>query len=99
MSPLLILHARSTHYLPGDAKACKAFKAGALGYLLKTTMRKDLIQMIRRVHVGQRHVPAEIAEELTKHFATNDLSPREIEVLQNIAGGRSNKIVAEQLKI
>ena len=83
----------------GDAQACKAFKAGAVGYLLKTTMRKDLIQTIRRVHSGQRHVPAEIAEELTKYFAADDLSPREVEVLQSIAGGRSNKIVAEQLKI
>jgi len=44
-------------------------------------------------------VPDEIAGELTKHFATDDLSPREIEVLQNIAGGRSNRSVAEQLKI
>lgn len=83
----------------GDAQACKAFKAGAVGYLLKTTMRKDLIQTIRRIHAGQRHVPAEIAEELTKHFAADDLSPREVEVLQSIAGGRSNKIVADQLKI
>jgi DNA-binding NarL/FixJ family response regulator len=83
----------------GDAQACKAFKAGAVGYLLKTTMRKDLIQTIRRVHAGQRHLPAEIAEELTKHFAADDLSPREVEVLQSIAGGRSNKIVADQLKI
>ena len=83
----------------GDAQACKAFKAGAVGYLLKTTMRKDLIQTIRRVHAGQRHVPTEIAEELTKHFAADDLSPREVEVLQSIAGGRSNKIVADQLSI
>jgi DNA-binding CsgD family transcriptional regulator len=62
-------------------------------------MRKDLIQTIRRVHAGQRHVPAEIAEELTEHFAADDLSPREVEVLQSIAGGRSNKIVADQLNI
>jgi DNA-binding NarL/FixJ family response regulator len=83
----------------GDAQACKAFKAGAVGYLLKTTMRKDLIQTIRRVHAGQRHVPVEIAEEMTKHFAADDLSPREVEVLRSISGGRSNKIVADQLNI
>lgn len=83
----------------GDAQACKAFKAGAVGYLLKTTMRKDLIEMIRRVHAGQRHVPVEIAEEMTKHFAADDLSPREVEVLRSISGGRSNKIVADQLNI
>jgi FixJ family two-component response regulator len=81
----------------GDAQACKAFKAGAVGYLLKTTMRKDLIQTIRRVYAGQAHVPVEIAEEMTKHFAADDLSPREVEVLRSISGGRSNKIVADQL--
>ena len=70
-----------------------------MGYLLKTTMRKDLIQTIRRVHAGQRHVPVEIAEEMTKHFAADDLSPREVEVLRSISGGRSNKIVADQLNI
>jgi DNA-binding NarL/FixJ family response regulator len=83
----------------GDAQACKAFKAGAVGYLLKTTMRKDLIQTIRRVHAGQRHVPIEIAEEMTKHFAADDLSLREVEVLRSISGGRSNKVVADQLNI
>ena len=44
-------------------------------------------------------MPPEIAEELTKHFAADDLSPREVEVLKSIAGGRSNKIVADQLSI
>ena len=83
----------------GDVQACRAFKAGAVGYLLKTSMRKDLIQTIRRVHAGQRHVPVEIAEEMTKHFAADDLSPREVEVLRSISGGRSNKIVADQLNI
>jgi DNA-binding NarL/FixJ family response regulator len=83
----------------GDVQASRAFKAGAVGYLLKTMLRKDLIRTIRDVHSGQRHVPPEIACEMTKYYASDELSPREIEVLKTIAAGRSNKIVADRLQI
>jgi DNA-binding NarL/FixJ family response regulator len=83
----------------GDVQASRAFKAGAVGYLLKTMLRKDLIQTIRSVHSGHRYIPPEIASELTKHFKADELSPREIQVLRSIAGGRSNKIVADRLQI
>ena len=83
----------------GDAQASRAFKAGAVGYLLKTTLRKDLVQTIRNVHCGLRHVPAEIAGEMTKYTAADELSPRETEVLRSIACGRSNKVVADRLQI
>ena len=83
----------------GDVQASRAFKAGAVGYLLKTMLRKDLTRTIRDVHSGQRHVPPEIACEMTKHYASEELSPREIEVLKTVAGGRSNKIVADRLQI
>jgi DNA-binding NarL/FixJ family response regulator len=83
----------------GDVQASRAFKAGAVGYLLKTMLRKDLIRTIRDVHAGLRHVPPEIACEMTKYYASDELSPREVEVLKTIAGGRSNKIVADRLDI
>ncbi|HEY4358371.1 MAG TPA: response regulator transcription factor [Acidobacteriaceae bacterium] len=83
----------------GDVQAARAFKAGAVGYLLKTMLRKDLIRTIRDVHAGLRHVTPEIASEMTKYYAADELSPREIEVLRTIAGGRSNKIVADRLDI
>ena len=83
----------------GDVQASRAFKAGAVGYLLKTMLRKDLTRTIRDVHAGQRHVPPEIACEMTKYYASEELSPREIEVLKTIAAGRSNKIVADRLQI
>jgi DNA-binding NarL/FixJ family response regulator len=54
---------------------------------------------IRDVHSGQRHVPPEIACEMTKYYASDELSPREIEVLKTIAAGRSNKLVADRLQI
>ncbi len=83
----------------GDVQASRAFKAGAVGYLLKTMLRKDLVQTIRNVHAGLRHVPSEIACEMTKYFDADELTPRETEVLRSIAGGRSNKIVADRLQI
>ena len=83
----------------GDFQASRAFKAGAVGYLLKTMLRKELIQTIRDVHAGFRHVPPEIAAEMTRHFAADELSPREIEVLRTIADGQSNKMAAGRLAI
>jgi DNA-binding NarL/FixJ family response regulator len=83
----------------GDFQASQAFKAGAVGYLLKTMLRKELVSTIRTVHAGLRCVPPEIALELTKHYNSDQLSARETEVLRSIAGGRPNKIVAEHLKI
>jgi DNA-binding NarL/FixJ family response regulator len=83
----------------GDVQASRAFKAGAVGYLLKTMLRKDLGQTIRNVHAGLRQVPVEIAQEMTRYLGAEELSPREYDVLRAIAGGRSNKIVAARLQI
>jgi DNA-binding NarL/FixJ family response regulator len=83
----------------GDYQASQAFKAGAVGYLLKTMLRKELVNTIRTIHAGTRCIPPEIALELTKHYTADDLSIRETEVLRSVAGGRSNKIVAEHLQI
>jgi DNA-binding NarL/FixJ family response regulator len=60
-------------------------------------LRVNLIETIRCVHAGQRKIPAEIATELAEHRDSDDLSPREIEVLRHAAAGSSNKIIAERL--
>jgi DNA-binding NarL/FixJ family response regulator len=87
-----------TTYL-GDVQALRALQAGAVGYLLKGTLRRDLLDTIRAVHAGQRHIQTEVASELA-HFATDQrLTVREIEVLRLIAKGCSNKIVADRLEI
>ena len=83
----------------GDVQVVRALKAGATGYLLKSTLREELAGTIRAVHAGRRWVPAEIAAEITEHVAEDALSNREVEVLRRIARGTSNKIIADQLAI
>jgi DNA-binding NarL/FixJ family response regulator len=83
----------------GDAQAAAALKAGAVGYLLKNLVRKELLETIRAVHAGKRRVPAEIATEIAEHVADDELTEREIEVLRNVAAGKSNKLIATELSI
>jgi DNA-binding NarL/FixJ family response regulator len=87
-----------TTYL-GDVQALRALKAGAMGYLMKATLRRDLLDTIRAVYSGQRRVPAEVASELAQHAMDDALTEREIEVLKQVAAGCSNKVVAERLLI
>ena len=83
----------------GDIQALRAFKAGAVGYLLKNMLRKELLDTIRVVDSGRRRIPPEIARELGEHIVDDELSVREIEVLKLIAAGTSNKIIATQLSL
>jgi DNA-binding NarL/FixJ family response regulator len=83
----------------GDAQATRALKAGASGYLLKSMIRKDLLEAIRCVHAGQRRIPHEIAAELAAHITDDALTQRELEVLKHVAGGKSNRGVAAQLAV
>lgn len=83
----------------GDVQARRALKAGAAGYLLKASLRRDLRESVRAVHSGGRHIQGEVAADLARHMADENLTPREIEVLKLIARGYSNKLVADQLKI
>lgn len=87
-----------TTYL-GDVQALRALKAGAMGYLMKATLRRDLLDTVRAVHAGQRRVPPEVASELAEHALDDALTEREVEVLQQISAGCSNKVVAARLKI
>src|SRR5262249_52746847 len=64
----------------GDVQARRALQAGAAGYLLKSMLRKELVDTIRQVAAGRRSIPAEVALELAGHVDENALSPREIEV-------------------
>jgi DNA-binding NarL/FixJ family response regulator len=83
----------------GDAQAAAALKAGAAGYLLKNMVRKELIETIRAVHAGKRRIPAEVATGIAEHVADDELTEREVSVLQRVAAGKSNKIIAAELNI
>jgi DNA-binding NarL/FixJ family response regulator len=83
----------------GDVQALRALKAGAVGYLLKSLIRTELLQAIRSVHLGRRQIPADIAAELAEHAGEDTLSDRELDVLRRVAEGNSNRQVATQLSI
>jgi DNA-binding NarL/FixJ family response regulator len=83
----------------GDIQAACAFKAGAVGFLFKDTLRADLVNTIRMVYAGGRKIPDEIAQQIAEHAWEDLLTAREIEVLQGVARGRSNKLIADELKI
>ena len=83
----------------GDILASRALRAGAAGYLLKSMLRRDLVDTIRVVHSGGLHIPPEIAQSLAEHRGDDLLTEREIDVLQLVAAGRSNKAVADELSI
>lgn len=83
----------------GDVPALRALKAGASGYLLKSMLRKDLLDTIRAVHAGHRCIPPEIASVLAHHVTDDALTEREIEVLRAVALGNANKVIASRLNV
>lgn len=83
----------------GDAEIRRALEAGAQGYMLKSMPRKQLVEMIRRVHAGKKSIPSEVAAHLAEFIGGEALSKREIEVLQRIAGGNRNSDIASLLFI
>ena len=83
----------------GDAEIRRALQAGARGYLLKSMPPKELAEVIRQVHAGKKRIPPEIAAHLAEHYSDETLTQREIEVLQQVAGGNRNRDIAEKLFI
>ena len=83
----------------GDADVDRALSAGALGYVVKGMVREELLQAIRTVHAGKRHVAAAMAAKLLDHHASDKLTAREIEVLEQVARGLRNKEIGATLSI
>mgnify|MGYP003584245305 CR=1 FL=1 len=81
----------------GDAQAVRALKAGAAGYLLKSSLRTELVDAIHDVHRGQRHVHRDVAGEIPMHVADEPLSEREIAILRLVSVGQANKQIASKL--
>jgi DNA-binding NarL/FixJ family response regulator len=83
----------------GDVQILRALKAGAQGYLLKSTIHKELIDTIRAVHAGKKALSPEASYEIAEHATDDPLTPAEITVLRLIAAGNANKQIADQLSI
>ncbi len=83
----------------GDAQAWLALKAGAAGYMVKTALRATLIDAVRKVHAGGRWVASEVAQELASHAGEEMLTARELEVLQRVAAGHSNREIGAMLSV
>ena len=83
----------------GDVEIQRALKAGACAYLLKTMPRQDIIETIRKVHKGKKHIPTEIASNLAEYMGTETLTEREVGVLALLGEGNRNRDVADKLFI
>ena len=77
----------------------RAMKSGARGYLLKDSTQEEILDAIRRVSLGETYLPARIVQKVAEGMRKPELSPREVEVLQWIAAGKSNKEIGAQLFI
>ena len=80
----------------GDEDIYRALQAGARSYLLKGMTTDELVSTIRAVHAGKSHIPPAIAQRLAERMGTEELTPREFDVLEQIVHGRSNKEIATE---
>jgi len=83
----------------GDVEIQRALASGARAYMLKSMPPRELVEVIRQVHAGKKRIPAEIAAHLAEHYSDEALTEREVQVLQQIAGGNRNRDIADKLFI
>jgi DNA-binding NarL/FixJ family response regulator len=83
----------------GDEDIYRALQAGARGYLLKDMFGDELMDAIRAVHAGKSRIPPAVAQRLAERMGGPSLTGRELEVLQNIVAGKSNKEIGRDLSI
>ena len=77
----------------------RALQAGAKAYLVKGALPEQILEILRRVAGGEALVPASIASVLTESLSRPELSPRELQVLRQMAAGNSNKEIGQKLNI
>jgi DNA-binding NarL/FixJ family response regulator len=83
----------------GDADIQRALNAGAQGYVAKGLVRDELLNAIRTVSKGGKHIPTAIAQRLVEHMNGDAISGREVQVLELVASGKRNKEIAAELSI
>ena len=82
-----------------DNEIARAIKAGAKGYLLKDARREELLDCIRKVNSGQTCIPTALAAKLAESMSSEPLTGRELDVLNLLADGKSNKEIGSHLFI
>jgi DNA-binding NarL/FixJ family response regulator len=82
-----------------DEYIFRALQAGAMGYLLKSTPKEEIVQAVEMVHQNKRCIPPNIAKRLFETIGREELSQRELEVLKLVASGLTNKEIAQRLFI
>ena len=83
----------------GDMEIQRALRAGAAAYVLKSTPKNELMRIIRTVSTGRKHIPSDVASTVAEYMGQEDLTAREMEVLELIREGNKNKQIADQLGI
>jgi DNA-binding NarL/FixJ family response regulator len=83
----------------GDVEIQRTLQAGARSYLLKSTPADELLDTVREVHAGRKRIPPAIAAQIAEHVSEAPLTRREIEILQEMAGGHRNRGIGERLFI
>ncbi len=83
----------------GDEDIYRALQAGARAYLLKGMPVEELVTTIHAVHKGKLHIPAPVAEKLAERVSGQELTARELSVLERIVAGRANKEISSDLFI
>ena len=83
----------------GDEDIYKALAAGAQGYVLKSSTGEQLVPALRAVAAGDSWMPEEVASRLAKRKEFEPLTPRELEVLHELAKGLANKQIADVMNI
>jgi two-component system, NarL family, response regulator len=82
-----------------DEDIYRAVQAGARGYLLKNTQQQEIVDAIRAVHAGKRHIPPRIAARLADRMTRSNLTARELEILEMLSKGLTNKQIGVALGI
>ena len=83
----------------GDVQAVRALKAGAIGYLLKSSLRTEMLDAIQNVYRGRRHLQSDVAAEIALHVIDPHLTDRETAVLREVALGKANKEIGRTLSL
>ena len=83
----------------GDVEIQRALRAGAFAYVLKSTPTQELLRIIRTVASGRKHIPSDVASFVAEHMGHEELTNRELEVIELIRDGNKNKQIANKLSI